>query len=460
MENEPKIPINILITHGFLISMDAGLSIIQDGAIAIEGSRIAAIGTTSTLESQYQPQQIIDASGMFVMPGLINTHTHSGDILFRGLVEDLPLESWLEQLWVAENHFINAESVGWGARLAYIEMVRSGITTALDMFWFPYELAQAAKEVGFHLATGFVFFDSPIADGMLPKERYRLARQFLTQYACDELIIPAVQPHSVYTVSTENLKQASKLAQEFGTLFVTHASETLTEVRNCRRDYGCTPIQYLDRLGALTPRTVLAHCVHLDSDEFDLLSQRGVSVANCPVSNMKLASGIANVSQMLLSGVNVTLGTDGPVSGNDLNLWYTMRLAALVQKTVNHDASLMSTKQVVSMATREGAKALGISAKTGSLEVGKQADIILVQTGRAHSTPSFDPYSSIVYSLGREDVETVLINGRLVMYNRNLLTINETEVIEAVRQLGIQIAIYVSQPNQAEKSQTGIRRKE
>jgi len=446
------VPVDFLIKHGTILTMDAAMNVVPDGAIAISGSRIAATGETRALESQFQPRQTLDATGMLVMPGLINTHTHSGDTLFRGLVEDLALESWLEKLWVAEARFLNPETVAWGARLAYIEMVRSGITTALDMFWFPDTLAEAAKAVGFRLATGCVYFDSPMTDGIAPEDRGPRTRQFLTKYAADELIIPCVQPHAVYTVSPQYLRQAGELAQEFGVLFTTHASETETEVRNCLRDYGCTPIKHLDRLGALTPRTVLAHCVHLADDEFDLLSQRGVSVAHCPVSNMKLASGIANVGQMLRSGVNVTLGTDGPVSGNDLNLWYTMRLAAIVHKTANKDPYLMPTRQVVSMVTIHSAQALGIGDRTGSLEAGKLADIILVKTGRAHSTPAFDPFSLLVYSLGREDVDTVLINGRLVMRHRELVTIDENEVLETVNRLGAQIGEFVAQRSQGRES--------
>jgi len=421
------------------------MSVIPDGAVAISGSRIAAAGATQDLEGRFQARQTLDASGMLVMPGLINTHTHSGDSLFRGLVEDLPLERWLDKLWVAEGRFLNPQTVGWGARLAYIEMVRSGITTALDMFWFPDTLVEAAKAVGFRLATGCVYFDSPIADGIAPEDRAGLTRQFLEKYTGDELIIPCVQPHGVYTVSPQYLRQAGKLAQEFGAIFTTHASETATEVANCVRDYGCTPVQHFDNQGVLTPRTVLAHCVHLADDEFDLLSRRGVSVAHCPVSNMKLASGIAEVGRMLRAGVNVTLGTDGPVSGNDLNLWYTLRLAAILHKTVNKDPYLLPTRQVVSMATRGAARALGIGEQAGSLEAGKLADVILVRTGQAHAVPAFDPYASLVYSLGREDVDTVLINGRLVMQHRQILTIDEDEVLQTVSRLGAEIAAFMAE---------------
>ncbi len=438
------IPIHVdfLITHGTILTQDAAMTIVTDGAIAIAGSQIVALGASSDLEMRFQPRQVLDASGMLVLPGLINTHTHSGDTLFRGLVEDLPLESWLQKLWVVESHFLNPETVGWGARLAYIEMVRSGITTALDMFWFPNALVEAAKAVGLRLATGCVYFDSPMTDGIAPEERSPGTRRFLEEHANDETIIPCVQPHAVYTVSPRYMQQAGELAQEFGAIFATHASETEAEVRNCLRDYHLTPIKHLDHLGLLTPRTVLAHCVHLADDEFELLSQRGVSVAHCPVSNMKLASGIADVGRMMQSKVNVTLGTDGPVSGNDLNLWITMRLAAIIHKTINNDPYLMPTRQIVDMVTRQAARALGIEERAGSLETGKLADIILLKTGEAHTTPAFDPYSLLVYSLGREDVDTVFIHGRLVMRHREMLTIDEKEVLAAVNRLGAEIGEF------------------
>ncbi len=444
MSANPPLAIDILITNGTILTMDDAAQVIPNGAVAVAGSRIVAVGDTQALREQYQPRELLDASGMLVMPGLINTHTHSGDALFRGLVEDLSLEDWLQKLWVVEARFLNPDTVYWGARLAYIEMVRSGITTAVDMFWYPQTLAGAARAVGLRLVTGMVYFDAPTTDGIEFEQRNALAREFIVRYKGDELIVPCVPPHGVYTVSPDHLRQAGALAQEWDVLFTTHACETETEVRNCIRDHGLTPIKHLDRLGLLTPRTLLAHCVHLEEDEFDLLAQRGVTVAHCPVSNLKLASGIAEVGKMQRSGVKVTLGTDGPVSGNDLNFWYTLRLAAILQKAANHDPSLMPTPKIVEMATRDAARSLGLGDQIGSLEAGKLADVLLLRTGRAHSTPVFDPFALLVYNVGREDVDTVLIHGQVVMRAGKITRVDEDEILEAVRDLEQQVREFIS----------------
>ena len=443
MSASPPLAIDILITNGTVLTMNDAAQVIPNGAVAVADSRIVAVGDTRELQAQYRPRETLDASGMLVMPGLINTHTHSGDALFRGMVEDLSLEDWLQKLWVVESRFLSPETVRWGARLAYIEMVRSGITTAVDMFWFPETLAEAARAVGIRLVTGMVYFDASTTDGIEFERRNTLARDFTAQYKGDELIVPSIQPHGVYTVSPDHLRQVGALAQELGVLLTTHASETRTEVRNCIRNYGLTPIKHLDRLGLLTPHTLLAHCVHLEEDEFDLLAQRGTTVAHCPASNLKLASGIAEVTKMQRAGVQVTLGTDGPVSGNDLNFWYTLRLAATLQKTVNRDPALMPTSQIVHMATRDAARALGLDDQIGSLEVGKLADVILLHIGRAHTTPAFDPYALLVYNLGREDVDTVLIHGRMVMRAGVVTRLDENEVLKAVRGLEQQLQAFI-----------------
>jgi 5-methylthioadenosine/S-adenosylhomocysteine deaminase len=444
MDSISLIPVDLLIINGTVLTMDPEMRIIQSGAVAILGGKIVAVGETRVLESQFRPRQVLDAIGMLVIPGLINTHTHSGDSLFRGLVEDLSLENWLQKLWVAEARFLNAETIAWGARLAYIEMVHCGITTAVDMFWFPDTLAEAAKAVGFRLVTGTVYIDSVSTDGIETNKRAGLAGEFIRKYSGDDLITPCIQPHSVYTVPPEYLREAGALAKEYEVLLTTHASETSAEVFNCIQKYGLTPIKHLDKLGLLTARTLLAHCVHLMDDEFDLLSERGVSVAHCPLSNLKLASGIADVSRMMEAGVNVTIGTDGPVSGNDLNPWFNMRLAAILQKTAHNDPTLMATPQVIAMVTRDAARALGLDNRIGSVEPGKQADLTLIRTRLPHSVPGFDPYSLLVYTVGRENVDTVLINGRIILKAGKIVSIDENEVLDEVQKLGSQIQEFAA----------------
>lgn len=450
-------PVDLLITHALLISMDSQGTILPDGSLAISAGKIVARGLTEQLEQTYSPQRKMSAEGMLVIPGIINSHTHGADVLFRGLVEDLPLEQWLQKLWIAESEFIRPDTVELGSTLAYAEMVRGGITTAVDMFWFPEAMVQAARQVGFRLMTGPVYFDSAFTDGIPIEERTERARQFLQEYQEDPLIIPCLQPHAIYTVSPVYLEQASDLARQFGVFFITHASETETEVRNSIQQFGVTPVKHLDRLGLLGERTLLAHCVHLDEDEFELLQNRGTVVAHCPVSNIKIASGIADVGRMLEHGVKVTLGTDGPVSGNDLNPWLTIRLATMLQKVSHNNPALLPAEKVMRMATIDAARALGLGDKLGSLEVGKQADLVLIKTNQLHSTPYYDPYAALVYSIGREDVDTVLINGQIVLERGRFVNLDEATLIARTADLGLQIGQFMQARlgNLAEAQQKG-----
>jgi 5-methylthioadenosine/S-adenosylhomocysteine deaminase len=438
-----KQTVDILIKHGTILPMDSSLQVIHDGAVAVSARRILMVGEAQRIETLVDPRETLDASGMLVMPGLINTHTHSGDALFRGLVEDLPLESWLEKLWVVESKFLNPDSIYWGSQLAYMELILSGVTTAVDMFWFPESLVQAAKKLGMRVMTGPVFFDSSITDSLNHQDRMVRGREFINEYLHNDLIIPCVQPHAVYSVSPENLQQAGELAHEFGVHFVTHASETETEVRNSIRDFCLSPIKHLDRLGLLGERTVLAHCVHLQDDEFELLSKRGSVVSHCPMSNLKIASGIANVSLMMESGVKVTLGTDGPVSGNDLNPWFTMRLTPVLQRAIHKNTVLLPAPLVVQMATQKAAQALGLDDQIGSLEPGKLADILLIRTGKAHSRPVYDPYALLVYNIGREDVDTVLINGKIIARQRQLMDFDVQELNAHINQISQQVSQFL-----------------
>ncbi len=435
--------VDLLIANGTILTLDQAMHIIPNGIVAIKGSKIVAVEESSQLSNHYIAHQTLDASGMIVIPGLINTHTHGGDVLFRGLVEDEALGPWLEKLMLAESNFLNRDTIYWGSMLAYIEMILAGITTAVDMFWDAERMAEAAKKLGFRLATGEVYIDSSAMDGIDIHDRASKACEFIQAYRNDELIIPCVAAHGVYTVSQPYLQEAGEIAKENDVLFVTHASETVGEVQNSLRDFGLTPIRHLDRLGVLGQRTILAHCVHLQDDEFDLLSERGVVVSHCPVSNLKLASGIANIGKMLQAGVKVTLGTDGAVSGNDLNIWMTLRLTTILQKAMCNDPSLLPAEQVLSMATREAAAGLGMGDRLGSIEPGKLADIVLVRTNRPHAIPSYNPYSSLIYSIGREDVKTVLINGKIVVYQGQVVTIEEQEVIHQVERIARQIGQFM-----------------
>lgn len=430
-------PADKLILHGLVITMDDQLTVLDDGAIAIAGAGIVAVGPTSEVSAQFvgPTTEVIDATGQLVMPGLINAHTHAADSLFRGLVDDLALEPWLERLWVAERKFLRPETVRLGAQLAQAEMIRGGTTTALDMFWHPEVSAKVAKAIGFRLMTGPVYFDFAEPDKIPVEQRTARGREFLQEYQRDPLIVPCVTPHSTYTVSPQYLQEAQTLADEFGVLLSTHASETSAEVATVSQRYGQSPPRHLDGLGMLTERTVLAHCVHLPDDEINLLAQRQTVVAHCPLSNLKLGSGVAPIPGMRQNGVRTTLGTDGPVSGNDLDMWLTMRLAATLHKGVQQNPTLMPAVEVVKMATCDAASALGLGDKVGSLAAGKQADLILIDLEQPHLTPLYDVYSHLVYAVGRADVATVLIRGQVVMQERELTTLDEASVIAAVQEL-------------------------
>jgi 5-methylthioadenosine/S-adenosylhomocysteine deaminase len=430
-----------LILHGLVVTMDERLTVWDDGAVAIAGAEIVAIGASAEWSARFMGPtvEVIDASGQLVMPGLINAHTHAADALFRGWVDDLALEPWLERLWIAERKFLRPETVRLGAQLAQAEMIRGGTTTALDMFWFPEVSAQVAREVGFRLMTGPVYFDFAEPDNIPVEQRTARGREFLQAYQHDPLIIPCVTPHSTYTVSPSYLREAQALAGEFGVLLSTHASETTTEVRTVSQRYGQSPPRHLDQLGLLTERTVLAHCVHLPDDEIDLLAERQTVVAHCPMSNLKLGSGVAPLPKMRQSGVQTTLGTDGPVSSNDLDMWAAMRLAAVLHKGVQQNPTLLLAQEVVKMVTCDAARALGLDDKIGSLVPGKQADLILIDLNRPHLTPRYDIYSHLVYAVGRDDVATVLIQGRVVMRKRQLMTVDEPTVMAMVQDLAQEI---------------------
>lgn len=428
-------PVDILIQNGLIVTMDAAERIIEDGALAISGSQIVGVGPSAEFGVRFRAARTIDARGKIVMPGLINAHTHVPDTLFRGLVEDLPLEAWLERLWVSERAFLRPDTVRLGARLGYAEMIRSGTTTALDMFWFPEELVAVAREAGFRVMTGPIFFDFEGPDAMPIERRLEQGRALLEQMQGDPLVVPCVLPHSTYTVSPENLQRAQALADNFGAFLSTHVSETRTEVRTVRERYQASPPRHLDRLGLLTERAVLAHCVHLADDEIDLVARRGAAIAHCPVSNLKLGSGIMPLPKMRRAGARLALGTDGPVSSNDLDLWIAMRFAATLHRGVHEDPTVTSAREVVRMVTCDAARALGLGDRIGSLEVGKLADVIVIDLDVPHLVPLYDVYAHLVYTVGRQDVTTTIIHGRIVMQDRRLLTIDEEAAVAATREL-------------------------
>jgi 5-methylthioadenosine/S-adenosylhomocysteine deaminase len=434
--------IDILIVHGTVITMNEEQIILADGAVAIKGSEIVAVGPTEELISQYQATEVVDASNQIVMPGLINAHTHNAMSLFRGLVDDEALETWLDILWKAENEFVNPEMVRIGSQLAYAEMIRGGITMSVDMYWHPDAAAAAAREMGFRLMNGPIFIDFENApDGLAPQDRIPWGREYLLSLIDDPLIEPSVMPHGTYTVSPSSLEGMYALADEFDVMFITHASETKAELATVTEQYGRPPPMHLDQLGMLTERTLLAHCVHISDDEIELFAKRGVSVAHCPISNLKIGAGVARVIDMRQAGIPVLLGTDGAASSNDLDLWKVIRMASLLHRGVHLQPTFNTAPEVIAMATSQAAQALGMGGRIGSLEPGKHADIILIGLEHLHLIPLYDHLSHLAFSVGREDVNSVMIHGQMVMHERQLLTIDEEELKAEVRELAENIAL-------------------
>lgn len=419
--------------------MDDGGHVYENGAIAIDGVDIVLIGPLENVLNHVIPRRIINATGRVVMPGLINTHTHAAMTLFRGLADDMNFEPWLEKVWKMESLFATANNVSVGSKLAFIEMIKSGTTTAADMYWLSDSAVEAARRIGFRLISGPSIMDSVGPDGIPPSERETAARRFLSRYQDDPLIGTSIQVHSTYSVPLETLRKIASFVHEYDALFLTHVCESQVELDIVNDRYGMTPIKLLDSLGLLGPKTLLAHGIYLSRDEIQLLAERKTSIAHCPESNLKLGLGVAPIADMLAAGVNVSLGTDGTVTNNDLDVWGEMHIAALLQKGIYSDPTLIPALKALQMATIDGARALDIENKVGSLEVGKRADIILVNFDQPHLQPLYDVYSHLVYSTSRTDVETAIINGQIVMRDRQLLAVDEDAVKAEMYEIALDI---------------------
>ncbi len=425
-----------------MVAADAAGAVLRDGAVAVRGGRITRVGPSEAIGRD--AAEVVDARGMLLMPGLINMHCHAGDSLFRGLVEDLPLEPWLQAVWKAEGAILTAETVRLGATLGFAELLLGGVTTVMDMFWHPEEGVAAARGLGMRIATGGIFFDGRGMDGRRPDERIADAQAFFDAHAGDDDVLPGCLPHGAYTVGPEMLRAAKALADARGGFFSTHAAETRAERLDVEARYGNPVIRHLDALGLLDARTVLAHCVWLDDEEIATLARTGATVVHNPVSNLKLASGIARVPEMLEAGVRLTVGTDGAISGNDLDLWMALRLAATLHRAAQLDVRAVTTAQALRMATLDAAAALGAVDRLGSLEPGKLADMILLDLRRPHAVPLFDPATHVVFSAAKSDVRHVFVGGRQVVRDGALVRHDLGETLDAVAALTPRIAASLS----------------
>ena len=422
-------PVDLLILGGTIVTMDQTRRVIEDGGIAISQGRIVAIGPRTDIERAYTSRQRVSAAGKVITPGLINGHTHVPMVLFRGLADDLDLQEWLTKyIFPAEAKNVTEEFVRVGARLGLAEMIRGGTTTYCDMYYFEDAIADETAKAGVRGVLGETIIDFPVADNKTNAEGMAYVEKFVARWKGHELVVPAIAPHAPYTVSEEHLKAVRAFSDRTGAPIVTHISETKREVDDSVKAKGASPVAYLDRIGFLNDRVIAAHMVWPQGTDIAILKRRGVGVVHNPQSNMKLASGVAPVPQMMKESLQVGLGTDGAASNNDLNMWEEMDTVAKLHKVFTGDPKVISAQQAFELATIRGAQALHLEKEIGSLETGKRADLLVIDRDTLNQIPLYNVYSDLVYATKASDVETVIINGRLVMRNRRLLTLNETAV--------------------------------
>jgi 5-methylthioadenosine/S-adenosylhomocysteine deaminase len=425
-----KEKVDLLISGGTIVTMDGDRLIVEDGALAVKGDAIAAIGFRTDIESKYIAAQTIDARGKLVLPGFINGHTHGPMTLLRGLHDDVTLDDWLRKyIFPAEAKNVTEDFVRWGTRLAAAEQIRGGITTFADMYYFEDAVAEETKAAGMRGVLGETFIDFPAPDNKDEYEMLAYTEKFLKRWQNDPLIHAAPAPHSIYTCSQKTLQDAANLARKYNAPILIHVAEMKKELDDSRAQNGTTPVQYLDKIGILGPDVVAAHCIFVDDTDRKILAEKHVGCVHNPSSNMMLASGVSPVPELRAAGVAVGLGTDGPAgSNNDLDLMEEMDLAAKLQKITKMDPLALGAKAVVEMATIEGAKALHMEKEIGSLERGKKADVIVINLNEPNAVPMYDVYAQLAYALKGNDVETVVIGGRVVMRDHRLLTVKEDEV--------------------------------
>jgi len=432
---------SLVIKNGLILTMDKENRVIENGFIGISEDRIGYVGKEP---DKFDSDEIIDAKGGIVLPGLINAHTHVPMSLFRGLAEDIPLKRWLEEYIFPIERRLNPDLVRVGSMLSCAEMIMSGTTTFCDMYLFEDEVAKVAKEAGMRCLISEGLFDFPSPSYGDIENGYRWTEELIEKWRDDPLINVAVGPHTPYTCSEKTLRRAGEIAERYDVPILMHISETREELEEIRRRHGLTPIGYLERIGILSPRLIAAHCVHVDKDDMILLKKYNVKVVHNPECNMKLASGISPVPDMLSMGICVALGTDGSASNNDLDLFQEMDTASKLHKISKMDPSVMDAVTVLRMATSYGARAVGMEDSIGSIEVGKKADIIVTDTSSPHMIPIYNPFYSIVYSATGADVVHTIIGGKVVMKERNLITLDLNQVIKDAERWANKIREWLS----------------
>ncbi|KPJ69053.1 hypothetical protein AMJ44_04780 [candidate division WOR-1 bacterium DG_54_3] len=426
---------DIVIKNGMVLTMDGKLTLHEKADLAISDSKIVDISQRTS----YKGKKAIDAQGKLVMPGLINTHTHAAMTMMRGLADDMPLDVWWQKfIFPIEKKLLNPEFIKIGVSLAAIEMIKSGTTSFADMYFYEDEAAEVCKKIGIRAFLGEGLLDFPTPSCATPDESIKYIENLHKKWKNDPIIHLMVAPHAPYTCSPPVLEKAKALADKLNIPLHTHLAETATEAAEIRLKYGASPTEHLEKIGYLCDRLIAVHCVHLSHQDMKALKKHNVKVSHCQESNMKLASGNAPIVELLDEGIAVGLGTDGAASNNNLDMFDEMDAVAKYHKAIRNDPTVMDAKTVLRMATADGAKVLQ-KPDIGSLEVGKTADMILLDLRKPHLTPLYNIYSHLVYSAGGSEVNTVIINGKMVMENRHILTVDEDETIDQANRLGERI---------------------
>jgi 5-methylthioadenosine/S-adenosylhomocysteine deaminase len=438
-----------LLTNAIVLTMDEKLSQYEPGAVAVQGENILAVGPDADLSARFPAADVVDCGGKVLMPGLVNTHTHAPMTLLRGLADDLRLDVWLlGYVMPVEREFVSPDFVRLGTQLACAEMLRTGITCFADMYYFESDIAQATADAGLRAVCGETVLKFPAPDAASYEESLAYSREFIKKWVGHPLIIPSVAPHAPFTCTQEILRASAALAAEFDVPLLSHISETALEVENARNDWGMPVIPYVKKQNLFDAKVLAAHCVHVDDGEIKTLLHHHAGVAHNPSSNLKLASGYAPVKKMLEAGLNVGIGTDGPASNNDLDMFEEIRLASFLSKSVSNDPTALPAVQALTMATRMGAQAMHIGHITGSLEPGKRADLILVDINRPHNSPRFrrDPqgiYAQLVYAAHASDVTDVMVNGEWLMRRQQLLRLDEAELLRHAQEYAAKVDIFL-----------------
>jgi 5-methylthioadenosine/S-adenosylhomocysteine deaminase len=442
-----RTPVSLVVVAKTVLTQNARHQVLSPGAVAINGSAIVDVDTPDAIALKYRGAETINARDEVVLPGLVNTHTHAPMVMYRGLADDLALMEWLNKyIFPAEAKTVSPEMVRVGTRLAALEMIESGTTTYADMYYFEEEIAKATKEAGLRGVLGETIIQFPVADAKTPAEGIARTERFIKLYKDDALIVPAIAPHAMYTNDKATLLACVELARRYSVPVIIHLAETEDELKTAREHYHMTPTAYLESIGFWGPssgqqatHTLAAHGVWVNDDDIAILKRHGIGVSHNPESNMKLASGTAPVAKYLSEGIALGLGTDGAASNNDLDMFEAMRQASFLAKHATHDPTAVPAQTALDLATIGGARALGLERFIGSLEPGKRADLIAVSMNSARQTPSYDPVSHLVYVTRGDDVRTTIVDGRVLMKDRQVKTLDRAAVIADANRLAAKV---------------------